>query len=367
MKKLNKKTLAIVISVVLVLAITVGATLAYLHSESGYKSNTFSFVDRLTVTLNDEVSEYKIIPGQTAAQDTTITLSEHDVPAYVYVIVQELNTKYNNKTIVDWAIAEGWTAMDYAAPDAFALTDLFTETAPSAENTKIFYRTVDASYEAATFNVLADNQVSYPANVVRTDVPLGTEIKLNFAAVAIQTEGFGSALAAWVGEPLPTPNITVDTAPKPIEFKADPGATETNPVTLNANATFQAPETAEQVVNSPYKDWKAEFKLNLNQQLTGTAGQGGLFGEYGDYGWIGMIAPDVSQIPMPVNVLELFGFSGEVTYSDICTFVSTFNCGMYIENPPEGLIATLELVVIRPDDNAEFVVSTNEIPSNPIN
>ena len=45
MKKLNKKTLAIVISVVLVLAITVGATLAYLHSESGYKSNTFSFVD----------------------------------------------------------------------------------------------------------------------------------------------------------------------------------------------------------------------------------------------------------------------------------------------------------------------------------
>ena len=110
MKKSIRKPLLIGVAFVLVAALSVGLTLAFLQSATPVYQNTFTFAGGITLTLTDEATTYKIIPGGNSEKETAVTVIT-DIPCWVYIGVKGINTTYNNKALVEWAIANGWTAI----------------------------------------------------------------------------------------------------------------------------------------------------------------------------------------------------------------------------------------------------------------
>ena len=80
------KALTLILAVVMVIGISVGATLAWLTAESVEITNTFSVGD-IKITLTETERTYKIVPGGESAKDPVITVTSGSEDCYVYVLV----------------------------------------------------------------------------------------------------------------------------------------------------------------------------------------------------------------------------------------------------------------------------------------
>ena len=160
MKKRNILTIAL--ALVLVAAIAVGGTLAYLTAQDAPVTNTFTFAQGMTVTLSEPQPEVvadesitgnatkgydytNVVPGQelNKAPEVSTTTS---VDAYVFVKVDGANAKLKVKAITD-----GWTAV--GTPDNYG-NGVYYQTVTGASDSQdlgtIFERVVVGSNLEAT-------------------------------------------------------------------------------------------------------------------------------------------------------------------------------------------------------------------------
>ena len=368
-KKLSKKTILIIASVALALVIAIGVTIAFLSDVTDEYTNTFTFANGLKVTLVDEAATYKIVPGHTQAKTTNVSV-QSDIDCWLYVGVKGVDTTIDGKTIVDWGIADGWTELGEATPAVAEGEDWTGYT--------VYYRAVTATTEDyqtyGPFDVLAGNQVSYPVGLTKADVPDGTEIKLIFKAKAIQQESFADAKAAWEGKetapateypegPLPEAVVTPITGAGLTVNAADDFGNpngSTHEVTLDIGATFTA---SEEDTESAYNNWGCDFVLSFNQDVEKSNIE--LYGQYDAYSenWLGgPMGEGTMASTESVQLLRMLGLP--VSYSDVVA-LHIFNCGIKVTGEYTGLTATLQLVLINPEDATDVrVVVSQDFPIN---
>lgn len=190
--KCLKMTVA-VLSLVLVMCLSVAGTLAYLQVKTEPVVNTFS-PSNIGLTLVETTNTYKMVPGVDIAKNPKVTVTA-DIDCYVFVKVTETD---NFDTYMTYAIADGWNVLDATNyPGIY-----YREVSASVDED------IDSKNDVEAFYVLADNKVTVPNTVTKTEMnalynedgTVKADValpKLTFTAYAIQKDGFADAKAAW--------------------------------------------------------------------------------------------------------------------------------------------------------------------------
>jgi len=179
---MKKKTLAMQIALVLVLALGVGGTLAWLKAQTTEVVNTFApSTIGLVLTETDtnldkdgnpNTNAYKMVPGATNAKDPKITVAKGSEPCWVFVKITEENNVINaDKKFLEYNIdaTENWTELGDG----------------------VYYKAVDALNEDVEINVLANKIVTTNSEVTKAEMASLTDYpKIKITAYAIQQEGF---------------------------------------------------------------------------------------------------------------------------------------------------------------------------------
>lgn len=174
------KTFAVILALMLVVGISVGATIAWLTAKTDPVVNTFTVGD-INITLEETTKDYKIVPGVDIDKDPVVTVLADSEACWLFVEIDEANwptaTEEDGTTRkVEYEVADGWTELKDG----------------------VYYREVDASDVDQEFAVLKDNQVTVSGTLTKAEVEaITTNPTLTFTAYAIQKEGFASAEAAW--------------------------------------------------------------------------------------------------------------------------------------------------------------------------
>lgn len=205
-----KKTISIVALVVLVAAVSVLGTLAYLTSQDQVM-NTFT-VGKVAIKLDEmkvtddgksvvpaervKANGYKLLPGLTYAKDPTVTVLEGSELSYVKLVVTVSKASESDKLLKECettlaAVVKGYDAANWI---------LKSNTEDKANNTRTYefwYKeAVDASAADVKLDALFD-QIVVPGNITNAQLASIDGLKINIVAYAIQADGFADAAAAW--------------------------------------------------------------------------------------------------------------------------------------------------------------------------
>lgn len=189
-----KKKLTTVLAIVLVVALSVAGTYAYLTDKTATIKNTFT-VGNVNITLtetwntdtdgNGEPDAWKmqLIPGTSAVKDPTVTVLGGSEKCYLFVKFEEKNSPTTyltyTSTLTD---ANGWTKLE--------------------GESNVWYRVVDKADTNTSFVLLqADNKgnmVTVKDSVTNTNMEEAAKAELVYTAYACQYEGFeDNAAGAW--------------------------------------------------------------------------------------------------------------------------------------------------------------------------
>lgn len=220
MKK-TRKILAMMACAVLLVCISVGATVAYLTSTDAV-TNTFVvgsvglFLDEAQVSalgtdgkfIDDDDktveaiedarrvsgNEYKLFPGHTYDKDPTVHVDENSEKCYVFVKVEngisDLEASTNN--ITSQITANGWVALD-------GVTNVYYKAVSKDDSTPV---TDNAGQDYQVFRTFT---IDGQANTVEEDPnddgdPEGykwQDATIVITAYAVQADGFDTPAAAW--------------------------------------------------------------------------------------------------------------------------------------------------------------------------
>lgn len=176
---MKKKSIAVVLALVLLVCCAVGGVLAWLTDTTGPVENTFT-VGNVDITLAEsENLNLKMVPGQTIDKDPKVTVDGGSEDCWLFVKVE----KSNLDDFITYVIADGWTQL------------------PGEEG--VYYRAVSASESNQDFYVLTGNQVTVKTDVTKTmmdDLNKDGAVQptLTFTAYACQKAGFETDVAgAW--------------------------------------------------------------------------------------------------------------------------------------------------------------------------
>lgn len=194
---MKKKTLALLLALVLVFGAAVGGTIAYLTDTTGPIANTFTVgkVDiTLTETFNTDTDgdrtndawKAQLIPGTTYAKDPVVTVTNDSEDCWLFVKFEEKNSP---KTYLDYTsnltAENGWTQGD--GPNIPA---------------NVWYRAVDKAATDTSFQLLAGNN-TYPDGcigvkdtVTNENMDTASNAELVYTAYACQKANM-SAIDAW--------------------------------------------------------------------------------------------------------------------------------------------------------------------------
>ena len=201
MKKNVKKVILTVLSVALIVALSVTATLAWLQDTTEPVVNTFT-EGKVDIELYETkdgtkvmANSYKMVPGNVLSQDPTVEVLAGSEACWLFVKIEEIN---NIDTFLSYAIADGWTVLNGTVDNA--------ENPSAGDETIVVYRAVADTDADQPFAVLKDNQVTVNTSVEMDDMNALTEAtrpQLKFTAYAIQsanikdTNNNGAADEAW--------------------------------------------------------------------------------------------------------------------------------------------------------------------------
>ena len=186
-----KKTMTAVLAMMLIMAMTVAGTYAYLTSTDSV-TNTFT-VGKVAITLDEaktdaygvadttvarvKANEYKLIPGREYDKDPIVHVAVGSEACYVFVKIENgiAAIEDTTKPIADQIETNGWTAL--------------------AGETGVYYKEQDAIPENG-------NAVPLPvfeSFTIKADADVSTygDAKLIITAYAIQKDGIINAAAAW--------------------------------------------------------------------------------------------------------------------------------------------------------------------------
>lgn len=177
-KTISRKTLAIALSMVLVLGAAVGGTIAWLISSTEAVTNVFT-PSNIKVTLTEETNkddnEYKMIPGWVNDKDPKAKVESGSEDCYLFIKITGNNatitenkdkttdkvTSYNLGDYVVYNIADGWTKLA-KDKDGNPLNN-------------VFYRVIDEDSERnVAYSILGAGSYTDPmgTEVTTDDVPI---------------------------------------------------------------------------------------------------------------------------------------------------------------------------------------------------
>ena len=186
-----KKKLTTVLAIVLVVALSVAGTYAYLTSKTATITNTFT-VGKVNIDLKETFNtdadgdgtkdcwKMQLIPGTSAVKDPTVTVKADSEKCYLFVKFEEKNSPATylsyTSTLTD---AKGWTKLN-------------TES-------NVWYRVVDKASTDTSFVLLqADgngNMVTVKDTVTNDNMAEAAKAELVYTAYACQYEGMSPAQA----------------------------------------------------------------------------------------------------------------------------------------------------------------------------
>lgn len=210
---MNKKSLILAISLMLIFVCTMGVTVAYLQDSTDPVTNVFVAADFADLGLsetdpdveydsNDGTNDYLVVPGMDIEKDPKVTFKPLDgednlVDAYVFVKMD----------------ATGWTTADNkafsktigSATDALTFSvDTYWTFLKADGDSYIYYREVPANTTIEDQSIIVGDKVTVSTAITETDLDgvsenlsVITDSSLVFKAYAIQQIGFNGAEAAW--------------------------------------------------------------------------------------------------------------------------------------------------------------------------
>lgn len=217
----SKRTLTVLLALVLVLCCGIGGTLAYLTSETKNVTNTFVVGDIGTLEITETDTDtnttevehnYVIVPGVDIKKDPAVVytpVTETDdiknVPAYVFVKITATgwtaaNDVYSIKATIDseQEIVVSWFVNTYAAETNEAGWK------PLSGETGVYYKEIPAGATAVTTDVMKKldtegNTIDVSDKITKDHVQTVATAAGNivFDAYAIQQGSFADAAAAW--------------------------------------------------------------------------------------------------------------------------------------------------------------------------
>lgn len=191
-----KKKLMTVLALVLVIALSVAGTYAYLTSTAKVE-NTFT-VGNVAITMDESKvdadgrivrgadrvlkNEYKLIPGHEYCKDPVVHVTAGSEKCYVFVEVEnglvdiiENNIEEETPNIEGQIAAYGWTKLEG----------------------NVYYKLVDATEANAGCNLSVFNGFQLKGDInYETLEGFGTKT-ITVTAYAVQADGFETASAAW--------------------------------------------------------------------------------------------------------------------------------------------------------------------------
>ena len=200
-----KKTLTVLLALVLVIAMSVAGTMAYL-TDKATVTNTFT-VGNVQITLDEakvtpdgkpvdpaertDANSYKLLPGHTYTKDPMIHVDAASENCWLFVKVENgiAAIEDANKTIAAQMTANGWTLVENT-------TNIYKykETVSGGANIPVFG-------EFAISNAVIGGMKPITTDGAGDDGKLYLDeyknAKIVITAYAIQADGFSTAEAAW--------------------------------------------------------------------------------------------------------------------------------------------------------------------------
>lgn len=196
---MKKRTLALILALVLVFGAAVGGTIAYLTSTTGPIANTFT-VGKVAITLTETFNtdtdgngtkdawQAQLIPGTTYTKDPVVTVTADSEDCWLFVKFEEKNDAATYLTYTSNLTAENdWTRGDG--------TNI-----PS----NVWYRAVNKADTIKSFQLLAGNNdyqtgcISVKDTVTNDNMTAASAAELVYTAYACQKSGFETdAAGAW--------------------------------------------------------------------------------------------------------------------------------------------------------------------------
>ncbi len=217
MKK-AKKILTLALCAALLVCISVGATVAYLTSQTEEVKNTFT-VGKVAIDLDEakvdvygkevgtdrvKANAYKLMPGHKYVKDPTVTVKANSEASYIRMLVT-ITDIADVKTVIGAAkpesivdgkflpqyFVEGWDSTKWIS------TGVIEEKDNAATYEFRYYTTV--STVGTDDKVLEDlfTHIVVPQNIVNTELDKLEQMEIKVIAQAIQADGFGTADLAW--------------------------------------------------------------------------------------------------------------------------------------------------------------------------
>lgn len=172
-KRRNRRIALTLCVMFVVLAASIGGTVAWLTDKTGTIENTFTAGD-IDITLTETTTNYKMVPGVDIAKNPKVTVEAGSEDCWLFVKVEK-SAKFDD--FMTCAIAEGW--MTLTGVDG------------------VYYREAKAE---DSYSVLANDQVTVKNTVTKAqldEVRTTDQPKLTFTAYAVQKQGINDAATAW--------------------------------------------------------------------------------------------------------------------------------------------------------------------------
>lgn len=185
-----KKKLTTVLAIVLVVALSVAGTYAYLTSKTATIKNTFT-VGNVKIDLaetwntdtnndgNADAWQAQLIPGKEYTKDPVVTVKGGSEKCYLFVKFEENGNAADYLDYTSLLAAPAWTKGDGTNIPA-----------------NVWYRVVDKSATDTTFNLLAGDKVTIKNTVTNDNMAEAAKAELVYTAYACQYEGM-TAAEAW--------------------------------------------------------------------------------------------------------------------------------------------------------------------------
>lgn len=213
-KSMLRKVLLLACSAVLLVCLSVGATLAYLTSTTGNVVNTFT-VGKVAIDLDEtdvtpegvkdtdtrvKANEYKLMPGHTYLKDPTVTVKANSEACYIRAFVTISKSAAFDKlfsdhvgdfTISDWVtLNTDWTYKGNVENDNGTRTY------------EVWYKNGDVQPAVTADTKIASifSEIKVPGVLTNAEIDTIQGATITVVAQAIQADGFegnGGAAAAW--------------------------------------------------------------------------------------------------------------------------------------------------------------------------
>ena len=179
---MKKKTIAVVLALVLVICCAVGGVLAWLTDTTAPIENIFTVGNVKIALAEGEKLDLKMVPGQVITKDPVATVKANSEACYLFVKVEKSD---NFDEFMTYTMAEGWNQL---------------KDADGNDVSGVYYRVVGTAATDTTFNVIKDDTVNVKGTVTQSmmdGLTDGTLPTLTFTAYACQSAGFDTPAAAW--------------------------------------------------------------------------------------------------------------------------------------------------------------------------